>query len=130
MKCSCAIDFYEGDFEPVSLVKVKIRKARKQHSCTECERVIAAGERYENTSYLYEGVFFNCKMCVDCLSAKDQFFPSNGYCTGGMWEDIAQEVNCADGEIPEACISELTETARGKLCDMIDNHLLTGQLRC
>lgn len=121
MECSCAVDVYAGDCEPVSLLNVKIRKAVKDHICQECKRDIPKGEEYEYVSYLFEGKFWRDKTCKDCLTARKQFYPRGGHCPGGLWFDIKEEINDSGGEIPEACISRLTPIARGRLCDMLND---------
>lgn len=120
MQCSCAIDVYEGDCEPVSLWSAQIRTARKPHKCGECRSEIPVGEKYEHQSYLFEGKFWKDKTCLDCVSAREQFYPRGGSCPEGLWNDIKEAVIDSSGEIPEACISMLTPPARAKLCDMIE----------
>ena len=118
MDCSCAVDIYDGDYESVSLLNVKIRKAAKQHTCLECGMEIFKGDNYEYSSYLFDGSFCYNKTCNDCLSVREQFFPRGG--TGTIWLDVEYEIEENCGEIPEKCIAKLTPVARGRLCDLID----------
>jgi hypothetical protein len=120
MNCSCEIDVYEGDCEPASLFKQNTRKARKIHVCTECKRDIQVSEMYEHVSYLFEGKFWQDKTCSDCLSAMAQFYPHGGYYPGELWNDIRSAVEEWGEGISENCITQLTDAARNKLCDMIE----------
>jgi hypothetical protein len=48
------------------------RKARKDHKCCECRRIIKAGETYEYFSGLWrDSGFGDFKTCSHCLAAKD-----------------------------------------------------------
>ena len=120
MDCSCAVDTYNDDFETVSCLSCGNRKAIKKHKCRECGREISKGERYNYTKYLFDGKWFNDKACSDCQSAIDRFFPHGGY--RELWMEIAEEVSSVEGEIPESCISELSLSAREKLCDIMDEY--------
>ena len=120
MDCSCAIDTYNDDNETVSCLDYGNRKAIKKHKCRECGREISKGERYNYAKYLFDGKWCNDKVCSDCQSAADKFFPNGGYCD--LWMEIAEEVSSVEGEIPEACIAELSLSAREKLCDIMDEY--------
>jgi ribosomal protein S27E len=119
MECSCAIDVYDDDCEPVSLLQISERTARKNHVCQECRREIRPREKYEYVSYLLDGKFYQEKTCADCHSARKQFYPRGGHCPGGLWVDIENEI-AETGEIPESCIAQLTPAARARLCDLIE----------
>lgn len=120
MECSCAVDIYEDDYEPVACLNHGARIARKDHKCRECGRSIKAGEKYNYTSYLFDGKWCVEKDCSDCQSAIDKFFPRGGF--ADLWLDIAEEINNSEGEIPESCIADLTPMARERLCDMMDEY--------
>lgn len=68
----CAIDY----LDPADVWSSKDRKARVQHFCDECARVIAAGETYRLFSWLYDGRWTSMKVCPHCSAA-------------GVWLDIA-----------------------------------------
>lgn len=119
MDCSCHIDSYTDDCERVELYKSKIVMARKPHICGECKRLISK-EKYEYASYLYEGKFWQEKICIDCRSARIQFYPGGSWAFGNLWNDIEIFIGEVNGEIPESCISELTPKARDRVCDLIE----------
>ena len=120
MECSCAVDVYSDDFEPVACFTNGIRKARVDHKCRECRSVITRGETYNYSSYVFDGKWFDDKVCNDCQSVINQFFPSGGYYD--LWPEITEEVSESEGEVPESCIAKLTPKARERLCDIIDEH--------
>ena len=120
MECSCAVDICDYDCEPVVCLTHGVRKAKKTHKCRDCGRDINKGETYNYTKYLFDGKWFNDKACSDCQSAIDRFFPHGGY--RELWMEIAEEVSSVEGEIPESCISELSLSAREKLCDIMDEY--------
>lgn len=62
------------DWEPVSMLDEKNRKARKPRRCTECRGAIAAGESYLSRRFLFDGVWSNhsvCQLCQRALSMID-----------------------------------------------------------
>ena len=44
----------------------KTRKARKAHTCCECQRTIAPGDRYQHSSGVWDSRPAGYKQCVDC----------------------------------------------------------------
>lgn len=49
-----------------------IRKARKEHKCYECRRLIAKGEQYEYSSGIWAGEAQSFKLCLDCVNLKSK----------------------------------------------------------
>lgn len=62
--CYCDI----GD--PPEYYRVRIVKARKQHRCEECSRVILPGESYECVTGKWEGAVSILKTCSNCLDIR------------------------------------------------------------
>lgn len=59
----CMIDLDDGygvNLEPTH------PRARKQHKCDECGRTIEPGETYRRAAGIYEGDFWDSKMCAHC----------------------------------------------------------------
>lgn len=124
MGCSCEVDVYDYDYEPVELWRRASRKANKNHKCHECGREIVKGEKYEHVSYMHDGRFYADKTCADCLSAIGQFYPKGGYCTGLLWDEIRNHIVEWREDVPEDCIIELTPLAKSKVCDLIEEVTL------
>lgn len=59
--CECDIDGYSSFYSSA------IRKARKQHQCSECFSIILPGESYEYASGKQEGEMWDAKTCSTCL---------------------------------------------------------------
>ena len=62
-------------------------KARKQHTCCECNRVILPGERYQLFKGCWDGEWDNYKTCGPCARLRDEIgstvlrdeYPAFGY---------------------------------------------------
>jgi len=113
--CSCV---YVGDYDPADFTDSKVRKARKEHKCTDCSRTIGAGEDYEHVFGVWDGSTHTFKTCKDCLSVRDVFF-CEGYVYGGLWELLTEHF-CAAPDVDFDCLVELTPRARERVCGMIE----------
>ncbi len=84
----CMID----DGEPVTILTHRTpRKARKEHACSECRRVIAKGETYDYTSYIMEGDMFEHHLCDRCkVPAAWLSENCSGFCFEMVGEDILE----------------------------------------
>lgn len=49
------------------------RKARKEHKCAYCEKVIQVGDRYSRETGKYDGEFNNYCLCLRCKWLIDKF---------------------------------------------------------
>ena len=68
-----------------------MRKARKQHTCAECGKIIEPGETYRIIKGIVEDTAFFHKQCSFCAGvAKD--LVSYGYCfaLGDLWEMVRE----------------------------------------
>lgn len=68
--CSC--DYYDGDCT-VEFSSSDWIKARKDHRCDACGRVITAGEHYQYESGKCDGDFYTRRACADCRSLEAVF---------------------------------------------------------
>lgn len=76
----------------------EIRKARKPHTCGECDRTIEPGEKYVNAAWLYDGSWSNDCMCWHCReSAQWLYHNCGGYVWNAVYDDIDEHVS----EYPE-----------------------------
>ncbi len=62
----CMID----DLDPVEFAKSEFRRARKEHTCEECSRVIRIGERYRYCFMLADGDNYQFAACEHCIVAR------------------------------------------------------------
>lgn len=67
-----------------------IRKAAKQHQCSECSEPIAAGEYYESVSGLWDGRWGNYKTCARCVQLRDLIDTESDCCFshGELHEEV------------------------------------------
>jgi hypothetical protein len=97
-------------------------KARKQHKCHECRRIINIGERYEKVTEVFEGEISTHKTCTSCLSIREVFF-SDGYYFGQIIEAMEEHVFECDGDISEKQILKLDPDAKKIIADIIEEYL-------
>ncbi len=83
----CWID----ECDPVDFYKRDVRTARMEHECGECGRTIAAGEKYEYVSMLYEGSWWPAKTCEHCMWARQWLSVAcGGFVHHGVMEELEE----------------------------------------
>lgn len=96
MECFCD---YE---EPVVYDRQEV-KARTAHKCTECGRVIAAGEVYERVGSLFDGRWETYKTCSHCMALRQwvkAHVPCLCWCHHNMIEDVMETAKGYSHEAP------------------------------
>lgn len=86
----CRIDDYD-DYGGHWLEPLHEVKARKDHSCHDCGRIIAKGETYTYGSWIsteFDGVS-SVKMCAHCVAAGKWL---RDVCGGHMWPGVMEEL--------------------------------------
>jgi len=114
--CGCVV---ADDYDGPEFYSETMRKARKEHRCTECRRIIEHGEHYEYVTGKWDGEFSEHKTCPDCLSIRKAFF-CKGWGHGAIYEDLWDHIYYMDGSVSSDCIVPLTATARECVCAMIE----------
>lgn len=73
----------------INTIKVKHKvKARKQHFCSFCGKVIVAGEEYESSTCSCDGIVYDWKECERCKPYVEEAFRNKHYdWTDGMSEE-------------------------------------------
>ncbi len=84
ISCDCSID----DYDTNEIEEVSWPKARKEHICYECERIIKKGEKYEVCSLLSSSKWERYKTCLGCTRIRDAFCP-NGWYIGGLANQVS-----------------------------------------
>jgi len=114
--CSCIV---VDDYDSADFYNSTIRKARKIHQCSECEREIMPNETYEYVVGKWDKKLMNFKTCSDCLSIRTVFF-----CAGFMHQEVigglVEHVGYMDGQISSSCLIQLTPRAREFVCEVIE----------
>lgn len=88
MQCNCSVD---GSDSPECYTS-KMRKARKEHKCGECDRTIYKGEEYEYFSGIWDGQASNYKTCLGCMRLRDDLCPD-----GFVFERLAEHIQECTG---------------------------------
>ena len=95
--CSCG-----DNFEPCEVGTHKKVKARKEHKCSECNRIIRPGEHYQYITGLMDGRWSSMKRCIQCQQICIDYFC--GVIGRGAVRELAREhlgVDLKTGEIFE-----------------------------
>jgi len=69
ISCDCSI---EVDVLP-DVYHEEMRKARKEHTCCECDRTIEPGESYHHVTGKWEDEWSTFKTCLGCSRIRDHF---------------------------------------------------------
>lgn len=75
-----------------------IHKSRKDHRCDICGETIQKGVSYKNIRGLFDGHFFETKVCNHCIPILDKFIELNrdnlddGYRTEEVSDDVMETV--------------------------------------
>jgi hypothetical protein len=86
----CSIDYGER----YAVYHQTCIRARKQHKCNECGRMIASGEPYRRTSGLLDGSWTTNKVCQHCTIAANWLMDNcSGYLDRVVYEDINQHAS-------------------------------------
>ena len=119
--CINHVDFYaDGGSMPSCYLSAK-RKARNEHTCDECGKIIMAGEMYLFESGRWDGSFLKFKTCENCQSLRASFF-GVGFTYGCLWDDLLEHIYENGGNIGEIHITCLTPVAQAKVCDAIQKY--------
>ena len=102
--CVCLTGGYDGDANDFELTIV--RRARREHQCSECREPIRPGTRYQVLSVKSEGEFSTTKTCRVCAEIRDTLYCGGGYYFGCLWEDITEQL-FEPGGLNSACLAKL-----------------------
>ncbi len=113
--CTCIMPDPEGDRARCHHA-AQVR-ARKAHRCSECGAPIAAGERHEKVSAIWDGRigWETIRTCLPCADIRDTLF-CDGWIHGQIWDDLRGAEVVSAERAPSACIlRELTPAGAEKL---------------
>lgn len=77
------------DYDPADFYSSQERKARKNHICSECDREIKRGEKYQNVFGVWWGDTSTFKTCCYCRVAQLWLEKE---CNGFMHQGLAEEI--------------------------------------
>lgn len=111
--CDVCIGGYSD--EPAEFFHEENRKARKNHECSECGRIIKKGETYQRCTGKNDGEFWDFVTCLLCAEIRKVFSCGEGEMLGGMlWEMMT------DNAFPllktsSPCFRELSAAAKAEV---------------
>lgn len=107
-----------GIDEEAELLNRKKVKAKRIHTCCECEEPIYPERRYWIEVTKFDGTIALFKTCLTCMDVRDHLFYDFYY--ESLWEAFKDFVYNYPNEIPWAKIGRLTRISRDKVCDIIE----------
>ena len=99
----------------------QVRKARVEHTCSECGETIVVCQQYEYARGIWDNSPATFKTCLPCCEIRESLF-CDGFLYGDIWEAVAQHVHDLGGEFPSSCLAEMSPQAREKMCDVIEQY--------
>jgi hypothetical protein len=83
-----------SDYDLPSVFSEKIRTARREHKCCECQRTIKTGERYHFAKGCWEGKWGEYKTCASCHELRrDLIDDDNVLAPFGYLREWAQDMD-------------------------------------
>jgi hypothetical protein len=83
----CAIE----DYDDPSIYCEEVRKAKKEHICSECRRAILKKENYRNVFGVWENKPTTFKTCSHCMIPQDWLRKEcNGFLHGNLEDEILE----------------------------------------
>lgn len=121
MRCSCVCG---GELEDGAFSVSKVRTARKEYVCGECDGTIHKGQKYEHrrgfngrTELAIKGAeevrWWTARTCETCLKIRDLF--CDGWTTGQLFDDIYLCLN----EINLSALEDLPKAGRDKFFEQM-----------
>lgn len=104
-----------GDGPAPSFIDDELRRARKEHRCSECHQTIGRGEKYESATGMWDGRINTFKTCLTCVEIR-QHFGCGGWVYGQVWSDLADNF-FPDMRAGGPCMEGLSPEARQRLID-------------
>lgn len=88
----CMIEDADG---MVTVLSSRQQKARKQHRCSECYRMIESGEQYLYEATYFDSEFRAYKTCAHCLVVRNWLLDN---CSGFVYGDLAYDLGEHDSD--------------------------------
>lgn len=78
ISCDCSVDI--DDY--ADIYREEFPKARKTHKCCECRGEIKPGQKYQNSTMLFDGHWDQFKTCMPCYHIRRRYCPNGSYIEG------------------------------------------------
>lgn len=89
--------FCDDDLEPISLYRHTERRAKKEHTCDECDSPIKKGEQYHVHEGMCDGRWLYVKNCQACETIRHDYGCG---AIGGMNEYVKECIGIGINEDP------------------------------
>jgi hypothetical protein len=101
------------DAEPWEFFHDSHPRARKEHRCDECSRVIQSGERYRYATGKCDGSFCVMRQCLHCVEVGRWLMVAcSGYLFNAVQEDLAEHVIGEEDYLRSAPLTRLLRWMR------------------
>ena len=118
-ECTCNIDVDLDYGCIVDVIEDTRPVAKKEHKCNECSVIIEPGQKYSYEKYVLNGGITVHRMCLDCLSIRENLFCWFMY--ENLWQEIHEHLSNY-GIFDGSCIDELKPRGRDMVCDVIEEY--------
>jgi len=98
MECGCSDTYCDYEDGPECFVEEN-RKARKEHICCECRRIIKKNEEYEYVRGKWEGGFSTFKTCKQCAAIANDYLCGcriYGNLRDDIWDRLGVDIVTGD----------------------------------
>ena len=119
MESNCDCVYVSNDDPSPEFHNSRIVTAKKEHTCSECDRIIYPIEKYEYVTGVWEGDFLVFKTCSDCLAIRNEFF-CDSWVYGMVLEHFRESLLNTEGEVSEDCLASLPTKAREMVITMME----------
>lgn len=92
------------DFDPPTIYRRRVVRARKVYRCEECTNRIQVGEQHEYVFSVYDGYadqFRTCSDCTDLRTWVKNNVPCFCWCHGSMRDDAREAIDEATWRAPD-----------------------------
>ena len=102
MECACLVGSAAfTECEAPSFYVEKVRVARKEHRCTECNEEIKPGTKYHYAKGVWEGSFRSYHTCLVCDNMRRRIFCGGGWVFGELSEALLNEYGFGLTDVPD-----------------------------
>lgn len=86
----CGVCLNDGDFDAPEFYNESIVKARKQHKCYECNRIIDIGKQYQRVTGKWDSSVDTFCTCLDCMNIREAFRCGGSFLFGELWTTLRE----------------------------------------
>ena len=108
--CDVCIGGYDGDC--AEFFHAEVRTARKMHRCSECDKAINKGEKYQRCIGKNDGEFWDFITCLLCAEIRKVFTCGEGEELGGMLWERMHDYAFPGLKMSSPCFQELSIAAK------------------